>query len=176
MDILQRNPNINNSGVRDGCTKSHIGYDPAQVVTSLGESDFNIADGTAKALTKVMVLHPVACGVSFIAFLLAAGAGMLGSFAGAMVAFVAWLITLIVLACDLSLFGIIRHYVNDNTTADSHFGIGLWTLVAAFVTLFLGMILVFFTCCARRREDRRARAVPVEKETQPRRKKRFGIF
>ena len=99
---------------------------------------------------------------------------MLGSFAGAMVAFVAWLITLVALACDLSLFGIIRHYVDDNTTATSHFGIGIWCLVAAFVTLFLGMIIVFFTCCTRRREKRRA--VPEEKVEQPRRRKRFGIF
>lgn len=125
-----------------------------------------------------MVLHPIACGVAFLAFLLACGKGIFGSFAGAMLAAVAWVITLISMAVDFSLFGIIKHHVDDDVAGSSaHFGTGIWCLTAAFVTLFFGMFIVFFTCCANRREKRRG--APVDKEYQappPRRRKRFGIF
>ena len=140
-----------------------------------GSSESEIAAGTSSALTRVMVLHPIACGVAFIAFLLSCGAGVVGSFAGAMVALVAWVLTLISLAVDFSLFGIILHHVNnDGSGSHAYFGIGMWCLVAAFVTLFIGMIIVFFTCCANRREKKRMQTRKVE--TSPPRRKRFGLF
>ena len=94
---------------------------------------------------------------------------------------------LVAMIGDFVLFGIIRHQVNDNGTADADFGAGLWCLAAAFVTLFLGMVIVFFTCCASRREKRRPRQdyprsdyprhdYGTEKEAPRRRKKKFGIF
>lgn len=64
------------------------------------------ASGSADGLTRVMILHPIACGLAFIAFLLALGAGVFGSLLSAMVAGVAWIITLIVMAIDFSLFGV----------------------------------------------------------------------
>ena len=134
-----------------------------------------IGAGTSASLTRVMVLHPIACGVAFIAFLLSIGSGIVGSLAGTMAAFVAWLLTLIALAVDFSIFGIVHHHVNDDGSGShAYFGSAMWCLVVAFVLLFFGMIIVFFTCCAARREKRRA--VVAEKETAPRRKKNFGIF
>lgn len=160
----------------DVCTKSHIGYSPAEVISQVDATSFEvIADGTSESLTRVMVLHPIACGITFIAFLLSCGAGIVGSFVGAMVAFLAWVLTLIALATDLSLFGIIKHHVDNDTESSANFGAGIWCLVGAFVALFLGMIIVFFTCCAARR-DKRRRSAPVEKTSPPRRRKRFGIF
>ena len=47
------------------------------------------ATDTSKALTRVMILHPIACGVAFIAFLLALGSGVCGAIFAAMVAAVA---------------------------------------------------------------------------------------
>ena len=61
---------------------------------------------TADGLTNVMILHPIACGVSFIAFLISLGAGVVGSLLGAAVAALAWLITLVVMAIDFTLFGV----------------------------------------------------------------------
>lgn len=141
-----------------------------------GEDLSNISEGTTAALTRVMILHPIACGFAFIAFLLACGSGIVGSFAGAMVALLAWILTLVALAVDFSLFGIIHHHVNnDGSGSKAYFGIGMWTLLAAFVCLFIGMIVVFFTCCANRREKRRMQTRKVE-ASPPRRRKRFGIF
>ncbi len=108
---------------------------------------------------------------------------MIGSLAGATVAFVAWILVLISLAIDFSLFGIVRHHVNnDGSGSRASFGTGLWCLTAAFVTLGLGMVLVVFTCCAHAREKRNVRKTEREggmgssTAAGPRRRKRFGIF
>ena len=53
-----------------------------------------------------MILHPIACAVAFIAFALSCGAGVVGSLLGAMVAALAWVLTLVVMAVDFSLFGV----------------------------------------------------------------------
>ncbi len=126
-----------------------------------------------------MVLHPIECGLAFIAFLLAVGHGILGSLAGALVALVTWVLVLISLAVDFSLFGILHHHVNhDGSGSVATFGSAIWCLLAAFVLLFFGMILVFFTCCAHTRAKRRVRktevdATPAAATTK---RKRFGIF
>lgn len=140
-----------------------------------GSDVSEIAAGTSASLTRVMILHPIECGVAFIAFLLSCGAGVVGSFAGAMVALVAWILTLISLAIDFSLFGIIHHHINeDGSGSHAYFGIGIWCLLAAFITLLIGMITVFITCCAARREKKRMQTRKVE--TSPPRRKRFGLF
>lgn len=64
------------------------------------------AAASADGLTRVMILHPIACVVAFIAFLLALGAGIVGSVLGAVVAAIAWLITLVAMAVDFTLFGV----------------------------------------------------------------------
>lgn len=100
-----------------------------------------------------MVLHPIACSLSFLAFQLSLGAGVVGSLAGASIAFVAWILTIIAMAVDFTIFGIIRTHVrDDDSLTRAYYGSAIWLLVAAFVLLLLGMIIVFFTCCSAHRE------------------------
>ncbi|KAK3683075.1 hypothetical protein LTR37_020586 [Vermiconidia calcicola] len=161
------------------CTGRHIGYDPDTVMARIDSVGISVIEaGTAASLTRVMVLHPIACGFAFIAFLCSLGAGIIGSLAGALVAFLAWVLTLIALATDFMVFGIVRHHVNDDPSGSrARFGSAIWCLVGALIALFLGMLIVFFTCFAARREKKRA--VKHEQSTPaaatPRRK-RFGIF
>lgn len=63
---------------------------------------------TVDGLTNAMILHPIACAVAFIAFALSCGAGVVGSLLGALVALLAWVLTLVVMAIDFSLFGVCR--------------------------------------------------------------------
>ncbi len=168
----------------DFCSTRHIGYNPAAIASRIDHAAISsIEGGTTASLTRVLVLHPIETGLAFIAFLLALGHGMIGSLAGATVAFVAWILVLISLAIDFSLFGIVRHHVNnDGSGSRASFGTGLWCLTAAFVTLGLGMVLVVFTCCAHAREKRNVRKTEREggmgssTAAGPRRRKRFGIF
>ena len=60
---------------------------------------------TADALTNAFVLHPVACGLAFIAGLLAIG-GVVGGLLGSLVAIVAWLLAVVVMAIDFAAFDV----------------------------------------------------------------------
>jgi uncharacterized membrane protein len=120
------------------------------------DTQFSTAGGdTANALTKVMILHPIACGLAFIAFLLAVGSGFCGSLLASLVSAVTWLITIIAMACDFVAFGIIKNNVNsDGTGRQAYFSVGMWTILVAMVCLFFATFLVLFTCVSNRRRDR----------------------
>jgi hypothetical protein len=92
---------------QDFCYPKVIGYAPARIMEQIdGKSYSHAAIRTADGLTRAMILHPVACGLAFIAFLASLGAGVIGSVLSAMIAAVAWLITLVVMAIDFALFGV----------------------------------------------------------------------
>lgn len=117
---------------------------------------FSTASGdTADALTKVMILHPIACALAFIAFLLALGAGFVGSLLASMVSAVAFIVTLVVMATDFVWAGIIKNHVNsDGTGSHAYYSVGMWTILAAMIILFFATFIVFFSCCCARRTDR----------------------
>ncbi|MCJ1324140.1 hypothetical protein MMC10_000802 [Thelotrema lepadinum] len=149
--------NVQSGG--DYCTGRMIGYQAAHAMAQIEGTGFSeAAANTSNGLTNVMVLHPVACGIAFVAFLISLGAGVIGSLVGVIVAFLAWVITLVVMATDAVAFGILKNDINDDGQgAQAYFGSGFWTLVAAFIMLFLGMVIVFFTCCSARRQRKRER-------------------
>jgi hypothetical protein len=121
-------------------------------MSQIDQTTFNAAStDTSKALTRVMILHPIACGLAFIAFLLALGAGVIGALMASMVAAVTWIITIVVMACDFVLFGIIKDHVNnDGSGSHAVFSIGMWTILAAMILLFFATFIVLFTCCSSR--------------------------
>lgn len=116
-----------------------------------GTSFSTAATDTTKALTRVMILHPVACGLAFIAFLLALGAGFFGSIMAALVAAITWIVTVVVMATDFALFGTIKNHVNsDGSGSNAYYSTGMWTILAAMITLFLGSLIMVFTCFSAR--------------------------
>jgi hypothetical protein len=137
-----------------------------------GTTFSDAARTTTKGLTRVMVLHPVATGLLFLAFLMALGANVLGSFLASLVSALAFIVTLVALICDFVLFGIIKSNVNDeNSETYAYFSVGIWTMLASAICSFLATIIVFFTCCTgrvkRHRESRK-----VEGHTSPPRTRR----
>ncbi|KAF4455524.1 palI [Fusarium albosuccineum] len=144
----------------DSCSKARIGYNPADVIQSaVGSNDVdlsNAAEDAAKALTHVMVLHPVATGLCFIAFLLALGAGTLGSLMSSLVALLAFFVTLVALACDFAGFAIIKRKVNDaSNEISASWAVGIWLVLVAAILALAGTVIVFFTCCSGRRRRNR---------------------
>ncbi|KAK9782416.1 putative SUR7/PalI family-domain-containing protein [Seiridium cardinale] len=158
------------SGSDDNCSKSHVGYNAADVLSSASGGQFdtgNYAADTANALTRVMVLHPVAAGLSFISFLLALGAGIVGSFLAALVSLLTFVVTLVVLITDFVGFAILKNAVNSsNTGATSEFGACMWTLLVAAICNLLATIILFFTCCSARLHKKR-RSGKVERYDSP---------
>ncbi|TEY44890.1 hypothetical protein BOTCAL_0342g00140 [Botryotinia calthae] len=156
--------NVDSDG-NDYCTKKHIGYNPAAIMSQIESTDFSTAsEDTTKALTRVMILHPIACGVMFIAFLLALGAGLVGSFLAALVSGISFIIAVVAMACDFALFGIIKNHVNgDGSGSHAYFSVGIWCILAAMIAGFLGAVVVFVTCLSKRMHKKQARSAVAEK-------------
>jgi hypothetical protein len=141
---------------QDFCFPKTVGYDPASIMAAIDGTAFSTASGdTANALTRVMILHPIAFALAFIAFLLALGSGFVGSLFASLVGALAFIITLIVMATDFVWAGIIKNAVNsDGTGSHAYYSVGMWTILAAMVLLFLGTIITFLSCCSSRRSNR----------------------
>jgi MFS superfamily sulfate permease-like transporter len=60
---------------------------------------------SADTLTNAFILHPIACGLAFIAGVVAI-CGVVGSLVGSIIAVLAWIITLVVMAIDFAAFGV----------------------------------------------------------------------
>merc|ERR1712093_303092 len=132
----------------DYCSGRHIGYNPANIMTRIENTDFGSAsENTSEGLTRVMVLHPVACALSFIAFLLALGSGFIGALFAAFMSALAFIVTIVVMATDFTSFAIIKDHVNkDDTGSTAHYSTGMWTC-----------------CSSRMHKKRESRAGHVEK-------------
>jgi hypothetical protein len=160
---------------RDVCSSSRVGYSPALVMSSVDNTEFSdYAESTTRALTKAMILHPIACGLNFIAFLLALGSGIVGSLLASLVALTAFLVTAVVCIIDFVLFSIVKSNVNDNGTgAVAYYSAAAWTILVGAICSLVGAVVLFFTCCSARRH--RSRGVVGKSEfAEPPRRRRFG--
>lgn len=154
--LTRDNPSV------DDCSQSTLGYSPAFVMNQVDNTQFSeYAERTTRSLTKAMILHPIACGLNFIAFMLALGAGMVGSLLAAMVALLAFLTTVVIMIIDFVLFSIIKSNVNDDgTNANPYYASAAWTILVSAICSLLGTIIVFFTCCSGRLHRRRSAMAP----------------
>lgn len=150
---------------RDVCTGSHIGYKPADVMTDVEQTSYSdYSRKVTHGLTKVMILHPIAAGIAFLAFLMALGSGFFGSLLAAFTSLVTFVVTVVALICDFVLFALIRDNVNDqNSEAHAYYSVGIWCVLVAGIASLLGAIIVFFTCCSARLHKRRNRHSTVPK-------------
>jgi uncharacterized membrane protein len=103
---------------QDFCFPKVIGYKPAVIMAEIDHTTFSKASSdSADALTYAFILHPIACGLAFIAGLAALG-GVIGGLISTFIAAVAWIITLVVMAIDFAVFGVSRSshpYVQSRT-------------------------------------------------------------
>ncbi|KAI1778665.1 pali-domain-containing protein [Hypoxylon cercidicola] len=155
------------SSGQDSCSRSHVGYDPIAIVEqNVNNVDFSdYAADTSRGLTRVMILHPIATGLAFIAFLLALGAGVVGSLIASLTSLLTFIVTLVVLITDFVCFSIIKSEVNGaNNGSRAEWGAASWTTLVAAICSLLATVVVFFTCCStrlhRRRDARMAKGVP----------------
>ncbi|GAA5871852.1 hypothetical protein JCM8547_003287 [Rhodosporidiobolus lusitaniae] len=147
-------------GSSDSCTSAQVGYEiPSILITAAeatGSSVSDTAQDAIKAVTKALVLHPVACGVSFFAFLIAACSDRLGFLCASLIAILAAILALIVMVLDLVLFYVVRRWLRDNDLdVDVSYSYGTWLTVAAFACLFVGVFATACACLSDRRRKRR---------------------
>jgi hypothetical protein len=91
---------------QDYCYPKVIGYKPAVIMSEIDGTSFSrVGTATADGLTNAFILHPIACGLAFIAGFCAFG-GWVGSLIGTFLAVLAWIIALVVMVLDFVVFGV----------------------------------------------------------------------
>ena len=103
---------------QDYCYPKTIGYAPASIMGYIDYTTFPLKkSSTADDLTYSFVLHPIACAVAFCAAI-AGCVGVIGAFAGSLIAFLAFIITAIVMAMDFAVFTVSFIDAGDAPMAD----------------------------------------------------------
>lgn len=112
---------------------THVGY---RIPISIPNDDTD----TLYHLTYILVLYPVAAGLSGLAVLFGmcgAGYHRFGTIMMTLTAVLAGLCTTIAWVASTSLFGVARHKLND-AGIDAAWGNATWIALGALVALFLG--------------------------------------
>jgi len=136
---------------QDYCSGRSVGYDISGEIAALGIPPFGSTKASAlNGLTKGLVLHPVAAGIAFLAFLLAVSSHRFGYLVASGIAFIAWIFTLVCMAIDFSLFGAIKSHVNRNSDIVATYGLLTWLTLTAFVILFFATPVVCAACITAR--------------------------
>jgi len=101
------------------------------------------------AWTRGLAVHPVAAGVSFLAFLFSLSTHITVTLFASLLSFLAAVITLIAFAIDIALLALTRHEMNNlNIGAETNTGPGFWLTFASLILLLLAGCTV---CFGRRR-------------------------
>ncbi|BGP19010.1 hypothetical protein JCM10213v2_007090 [Rhodosporidiobolus nylandii] len=101
------------SGGADTCTSAGAGYELPQILVALADVS-STTQSTINAVTTALVLHPVACGVAFLAALIAGCSDRLGYLFAALIAALAAVLALICMVLDLVLFYVVKRWLQHN--------------------------------------------------------------
>jgi len=147
---------IKDAGSGNTCTSTRLGYDIQTLLDQLTNSTETFRDDIVHGLTYALILHPIAAGFAFLAFLLAVCSHLVTHILGSIVAFFATLITLVALGIDLGLFISSRDRINDQAAGSpASLGNAMWMVVGALAALFLAS---FTICCGGIRDRRNRRS------------------
>ncbi len=103
---------------QDFCYPKTIGYAPASIMGYIDHTTFPLKkSSTADDLTYSFVLHPIACAIAFSAAI-AGCVGVIGAFAGSLLAFLAFLVAVIVMAMDWALFTVCSLRPKEHASSD----------------------------------------------------------
>ncbi|KAI5829202.1 hypothetical protein K523DRAFT_242716 [Schizophyllum commune Tattone D] len=123
------------------------GYCTSNIEIS-GVSD--LQDTISKVTTAALVLHPIACGLTFLAFLVSVlmvcrgrdGPARLPSICSLLWGIFAAVLTTAVFLIDIIFVAIVRNKVRDKSDdqVDLHFDAAIWMVLAAAVALWISLI------------------------------------
>lgn len=131
----------------DACTGTQVGYELPAALAQIASSTGILSDdaqSAIRAVTAALILHPIACGVSFFAFLIAACSDRLGFICASLIAVLAAILALIAMILDLILVIFVRHWFEDNNLdglVDVDYSYGTWTCVSS--PFLSGVVTVF---------------------------------
>ncbi|KAF7294011.1 Ph-response regulator [Mycena kentingensis (nom. inval.)] len=138
------------------CTPSRIGYHIVDVIADYG-LNLDISESTISVLhtlTSTFVLHPIAAGITGIAFLVSIGRSIRrvpGESVVPGIALLAGMVGTAAVAIDFAVFGQLKQYIERNdriVDLDPTFGTALWLGLAGVITL---LVAPCATCVGPRR-------------------------
>ncbi|GAA5924614.1 SUR7/PalI family protein [Sporobolomyces koalae] len=153
---------FNIAGGEDQCSSTTLGYSLPPILAELASLTGAISDhdqDIIRSVTKAFVVHPIACGLAFLAFLIAACSDRIGFLCASLFTLFTFIVTVACVVLDIVFFYVVRRIVEDKTdvSVNIKYAAGTWITVAALACEFVGF---FATCCAcitARRKARRNR-------------------
>jgi len=140
------------------CTNSRLGYSISQIAAQqagLGSSGYYNA--SADNATRGLILHPIAAGIAFIAWLIALGSTRIGYLFASLIVFLSFIVSLAAMVLDFALFGIVRNAINNRSTnvtsvftsseGSASFSTAIWLVLAATISLLIATLFTLFACC-----------------------------
>jgi len=132
------------------CSKPKLGYDfDDNVKRALNVSGVN-SSAISRALAAVLVLHPIACGLTFLAFLTSlfilrwrgGGSSRVASIFTLVIGLIAALLTTVVFLIDVIMVAVVRNRIRDETDGDvtGTWGNGVWMTLGATVALWAALV------------------------------------
>jgi len=146
------------------CSGRHLGYTitPAvqDILSAINEQD--LVNVINKGLTVVLVLHPIACGLAFVAFAFALfsglrpAAGRVSAFLATAIGALAAFLTTIVFIIDCVLTGVAKSRIHSKTSGAAYakFGNAEWITLGAAIATWIGVVA---SCCGIFRSRREAK-------------------
>lgn len=138
---------ITNNGV---CFGPQLGYDIPTNITDLVGVSPSLVQAVEHSLLIILVLHPVAAGLSFIGFIFSL---FLGSHSIAIITLITAILTgivgSVVLAIDLALVIVVRKEIADlpDYHLDVEWGNGTWMVLAAVIATWLAVLFLSARAC-----------------------------
>lgn len=134
------------------CTGRSVGYPLAEQASAF--SGQNIAHSVSTT-TRALVMHPIACVLAFIAFVICATADRFGFLGATMFTSLAFVFSFIVMVIDFALFGRAKRNLNKTPGIHAQYGSATWLTLVATLCLFFALFFTFFSCCVGRRDNTR---------------------
>ncbi|MBE3048379.1 hypothetical protein IMZ48_38925 [Candidatus Bathyarchaeota archaeon] len=157
----QKTKSVSNAHSRnDLCSSTRLGYSPLGVARALDIlTPTTYVQTTTRALTRVMILHPVAAALAALALVSTLAAPRLGNSLACLLSTAALIVVALAMVSDFVLFGMVRAAVNQDGRAGSEarFGVAMWCVLVAAVCALVATLLVLGACCVGRSGRRRRR-------------------
>lgn len=137
----------------DLCSSPRLGYSPLDVARGLDlVTPATYVRTTSRALTRVMILHPIAAVLSALAFVFVFATPILGSALACLFSSGALTVAALAMISDFVLFGMVRSAVNQDGRSGSRaeFGVAMWSVLVASICTFVATLFVLGSCCVGR--------------------------
>jgi len=130
------------------CSKTHLGYDINPIIGDLLQSQGYNPSLVSKGVIAVLVLHPIACGLCFLALLtslvmlrptrISRGA----SICTLLVGLLATVVTTAVFLIDVIVVAVVRHKIKNETDGDVtlNWGNAVWMTLGATIAMWLALV------------------------------------